>query len=210
MAKKVTKQKRKSFNSTEFVRGKASSKKSTVVKAMEGSSWYGKLPSQVGTNFTFRSAAELEKAWIDYFEYVDTHPWIKKEAVKSGDQAGRIIDTPCKAPYTIMGFQAFHGLGYNFISQLTAKLNDMSDEISKQLSCVLVWARTVCHKDKFEGGVLGFYNANLIARDLELVDKRDVTTNQPVMAPVLNVYNTAPPLAGSEDEIEDQTKPKKK
>lgn len=196
--------------STDYVRGKGKDPKKGTLSALSSNDRFVRLSGAKGRDFTYTSAAELEKAWLDYFEWVVENPWMKKEAVKSGDSAGMIIDTPCKAPFTIMGFQAFHGLGFNFISQLTAALAERDDKVAKDISCVIDWARSICHNDKFEGAMLGFYNANLTARDLELVDKRDVTTNQPIATPIVNVYNTAPPLAGSEEEIELPVTKKKK
>lgn len=209
MAKTKKKTKTVKLTSTDYVRGKGIHNKNKSVKAASSTDTFVRMKGAKGRDFMYTSAAELEKAWLEYFQWVVDNPWQKKEAVKSGDSAGMIIDTPCKAPFTIMGFQAYHGLGFNFISQLTSTLAEKEDKVSNDISCVIDWARAICHNDKFDGAMLGFYNANLTARDLELVDKRDVTTSQPIMAPTINVYSSAPPLAGSEDEI-DNPKPKKK
>ena len=125
----------------------------------------------------FQTAQKFEKWWWDYFKFCDENPWYKNEAVKSGKEAGTIIQIPAARPYTEAGFIAFHGLGQTYLRQLESTLKEREDEASKDISTVLSWAKNVCYTQKFEGAVVGVFNANIIARDLGLAEKTDHTTN---------------------------------
>lgn len=125
----------------------------------------------------FKTAKQFEKWWLDYFQWCDANPWHKTEAVKTGKFAGKFVNVPLGRPYTETGFIAFHGLGKDYLRQLEASLKEREDEVSKDISGVLSWAKNVCYTQKFEGAVVGVFNANIIARDLGLVEKTDHTTN---------------------------------
>lgn len=152
----------------------------------------------------FFTPDEFEQAWIDYFKWCDDNPWVKNEAIKSGDNAGKIIPIPTARPYSEIGFCAFHGLGEHYINHLGNRLETQDDEESQQLAYILTRARAKCRSQKFEGAAVGAFNANIIARDLGMVDKSELKHDgipEPAQAPVINVYTSAPPMAGSEDEI---------
>lgn len=119
---------------------------------------------------------EFEAAWNDYFQWCDENPWMKNEAVKSGDSAGMIIQIPTARPYSEIGFCAYHGLGEHYINQLGKRLEDASNDEEEKLSYILTRARAKCRAQKFEGATVGAFNANIIARDLGMVDKKDITT----------------------------------
>ena len=128
-----------------------------------------------GRPFKFTSD-EFEAAWEEYFRWCDDNPWMKNEAVKSGDSAGMIIQVPTARPYSEIGFCAYHGLGEHYINQLGKTLENAETEEEKQLSYILTRARAKCRAQKFEGATVGAFNANIIARDLGMVDKKDITT----------------------------------
>lgn len=121
---------------------------------------------------------EFEKAWEDYFNYCDENPWYKNEAIKSGDFAGQLVKIPTSRPYTEVGFCAFHNLGLKYLYQLEKTLekdNKTEDEI--KLSNILTRAKAKCYAQKFEGAAVGVFNANIIARDLGLADKKEIESS---------------------------------
>lgn len=118
---------------------------------------------------------KFELAWQQYFEWVDSNPWFKNEVIKGGIMAGKIVQVPTQRPYTEMGFCVFHDLGHKYLSQLAQTLEDKEDKESEQLSNILARARAKCQAQKFEGAVVGAFNANIIARDLGLTDKTETT-----------------------------------
>ena len=46
---------------------------------------------------------ELWETACKYFEWCDSHPWTKYEPIKSGADAGKLIEMQLKIPYTIEG-----------------------------------------------------------------------------------------------------------
>lgn len=128
-----------------------------------------------GAPFKF-TPEEFEAAWEEYFQWCDENPWMKNEAVKSGDSAGMIIQVPTARPYSEIGFCAYHGLGEHYINQLGKRLEDAETEEERGLSYILTRMRAKCRAQKFEGATVGAFNANIIARDLGMVDKKDITT----------------------------------
>lgn len=128
-----------------------------------------------GRPFKF-TPEEFQAAWDEYFQWCDDNPWIKNEAVKSGDSVGMIIQVPTARPYSEIGFCAYHGLGEKYITELDHTLEGRSSDTEKELSNILTRARAKCRAQKFEGATVGAFNANIIARDLGMVDKRDITT----------------------------------
>lgn len=120
---------------------------------------------------------EFELAWQQYFEWSDSNPWYKNEAVKSGDRAGQIIAVPTVRPYTELGFCVFHDLGEKYLTELGHTLQGREDKKCKELSNILARARAKCYNQKFEGAAVGAFNANIIARVLGLTDKQEVKNN---------------------------------
>lgn len=130
-----------------------------------------------GRPFKF-TPQEFDLAWQQYFQYIDETPWIKHEAIKSGEMAGQLIAIPTVQPYTEIGFCAFHNLGDRYIFELNETIakhlaDPESDqkEVCEQLSTILTQARARCKAQKFAGAAVGAFNANIIARDLGMIDK---------------------------------------
>lgn len=125
-----------------------------------------------GRPFKF-TGEQFELAWQQYFQWVDDNPWYKSEAVKSGELAGTLIKVPVSRPYSEIGFCAFHNLGEKYLRELAKSLEDKTEPDHIKLSAVLTQARARCYAQKFEGAAVGAFNANIIARDLGLVDKKE-------------------------------------
>lgn len=116
---------------------------------------------------------QFDLAWQQYFQWCDDNPWYKNEAIKSGDLAGTIVSVPTARPYSEIGFCSFHGLGERYLYELGETLKDKTDKVSGQLSTILTQAKAKCRAQKFEGAAVGAFNANIIARDLGMVDKKE-------------------------------------
>lgn len=125
----------------------------------------------VGRPFKF-TPESLELAWQQYFAWCDENPWLKHEQTKGGG----LVAIPTSRPYTEAGFCAFHDLGINYITQLWEAIKDREDDESKRFSLVITRARAKCYAQKFEGAAVGAFNANIISRDLGMIDKKDITT----------------------------------
>lgn len=103
----------------------------------------------------------------EYFRWADDTPWMKNEALKGGDRAGEIIQIPTQRPYTMDRLCSFAEIHTTTFSEYEAK-----EDFSKVCGHI----REIIRSQKFEGAAVGAFNAAIIARDLGLVDKQDLTS----------------------------------
>lgn len=134
--------------------------------APEGNQFW-KLRASHGRELEYKTPDEMEPRIYSYFQYCDDNPWYKKEAIKSGDRAGELIDIPTARPYTISGLCIHLG-----ISMKTWK--EYCDR--EDFRTITTYAEETCKTQKFEGAAVGAFNANIIARDLGLKDSTDITS----------------------------------
>lgn len=135
--------------------------------APEGNQFW-KLRAKHGREKLFASPELLREAAYEYFGHCDDHPWLKKEAIKSGDMAGETMDVPTAKPYTLTGFLVYIGASKNF-------WNEFKKANHKDFLGVIEEIENVMYTQKFEGAAVGAFNANIIARDLGLAEKNEHT-----------------------------------
>lgn len=136
---------------------------------------FWKLRSKHGRDTLFETPDALWQAATEYFNWCDAHPWWKNEAVKSGDSAGTIIKVPTARPYTLQGLCLYLDCNVVYFNQFEYGLAKKSDELSKGFSKIVTRIREVIYMQKFEGAAVGAFNANIIARDLGLREKTELT-----------------------------------
>ena len=115
----------------------------------------------------------LEKA-IEYFEWVLKNPFLEEKVfVVSGMIEHDNI--PKMRPYTLDGFQIFADISDDTYRNYRNKQEYLGvcSKIDK-----------VIRTQKFEGASSGFFNHAIIARDLGLADKKDLTSSDGSMSPV--------------------------
>lgn len=150
----------------------------TIMAAPIGNSFW-KLRSKHGRGKLFADASLLWEAATEYFEWCDTNPWIKKDFVGGGPMAGTVVDLPTARPYTLQGFCLYCDTSrqwfYQFKENATEDFLDIITRIEETI-----------FTQKFEGAAVGAFNANIIARDLGLVDKKEqnIITEQPLFPDV--------------------------
>lgn len=140
-----------------------------------------------------------DELWVkacEYFEWSESKPWYKNEAIKGGDAAGTIMQIPTVRPLTLKMFCIYAGITHQTF------LNYEKDQAFLEVTTRI---REITYTQKFEGAAVGAFNANIIARDLGLKEEHSVdhtTKGDKIEAsPTINVYNSAPPIAESEDQI---------
>lgn len=134
---------------------------------------FWKLRSKHGRDLTFSSPTILWEACCEYFEATDQRKWVKKDWVgKDAIEVERETDVP----YTLTGLYVFLGIDKN----TWASYRHKEDFIT-----VCTRVEDIIYTQKFEGAVVGAYNANIIARDLGLTDKQDVTTAGEKIGPTI-------------------------
>lgn len=123
---------------------------------------FWKLRATHGRDLIFSSPSILWQACIEYFEATDKRKWVKKDWVgKEAIEVERETDTP----YTLMGLYIF----LDITAQTWADYRKREDFIE-----TITRVEQIIYLKKFEGAAVGAYNPSIIARDLGLVDKKEI------------------------------------
>lgn len=137
--------------------------------AIIGNKYY-KLRSKDGRNKIFEDSETLNIEIDKYFQEKANSYINKPDIIKSGDLAGeniqlQIADFPTKEELaTFLGFAKWESLK-NY------------KEYSNDFLEVIEWAETQIYNWKLKYTAIGVLNPNIIARDLGIADKQDLTTN---------------------------------
>lgn len=126
------------------------------------------------------TAQELWEKACDYFESCDNSPWMKVEQLrkpivttndKGEEETITTVELPTQKPYTIGGFCIFCGCSRHWWNEL--RTNSQSPDKQEYLE-VMTRIEDIIYTQKFEGAAVGAFNANIIARDLGLADKKEI------------------------------------
>lgn len=142
-----------------------------------------------GRKRIFSTPNMLWKAACEYFEWCDNNPLI--EIDYKGKDADR-VEIPKMQAYTLRGLCVFLDVNEEYIRQFEKSLIDRDDDLSKEFSRIITRIRDIIFVQKFNGAAAGLLNPNIIARDLSLVDRSDVTSGDEKISAVTSinaVYN---------------------
>jgi len=139
---------------------------------------FWKLRAKHGRDKLFASPELLWEAACEYFEWVTNNPeyQTKPMSVSGGMNVGseiEMIEIPVKQPFTLHGLCIYLDCG-------TAYFRNFKNEDRKggeDFKSVIAQIEEVIYNQKFSGAASGFFNANIIARDLGLRDQQDVNVN---------------------------------
>lgn len=140
---------------------------------------FWKNRSKHGRDKLFETPELLLDECKEYFNWVDSKPFFKVEQIKKPylDPETKLWVTMCKLPtvrpYTIHGLCIYLGCNSLWFNQFERALVGKEDQLSKDFSTVLTHVREIIYHQKFEGAVVGAFNASIIQRDLGLVEKVD-------------------------------------
>jgi len=112
--------------------------------------------------------------FVEYLEDRQNKVWNKKEAIKSGDMAGKVMDVPSSMPLSIESFCVFARVAKDtFYNYEKKKGYEEYFDITTRI-------REIIEADQLDGATIGAYNTNIIARRLGLVDKvhQEVVTTE--------------------------------
>ena len=134
---------------------------------------FWKQRSKHGRDKLFKTPELLWNAACEYFQWIEENPLYELDwKGKDADEVHR----PHIRPFTIQGFVLYCDASVNFFNQFEESLKGKKDKLSKDFSLITMRIRETIFRQKFEGAACGFYNANIIARDLGLTDKADITS----------------------------------
>ena len=143
--------------------------------------------SNGGRPTVFANADELMHSCKEYMLWIDANPLFEKQQKFSGTTCKFYeADLPKKRPYTIQGMCLYLGIAsptwddYRRDDRFNSVTAVIDDAIRNQ---------------KFEGAASGFFNPAIIARDLGLVDKQEITDKS---GPVVNITTDMTPAEAAE------------
>jgi hypothetical protein len=111
------------------------------------------------------------EACAEYFEATDSRKWNKTDF--KGGTAKKVL-IPTDTPYTMSGLTLFLGVNIRYFNDFKDSLRDKKDTLSLGFSEVITRVEQIIYTQKFEGAVVGAFSSNIIARDLGLVDKKEI------------------------------------
>ncbi len=153
-------------------------------KAEEGDKRLGnqfwKLRSKHGRDKLFKTPELLWEAACEYFKWCDENPWMKVD--HKGKDATQVQE-PLIRPYTLTGLFIYVGCNDRYFAQFKKALPENETDFSTVIRAI----EQIIYNQKFTGAAVGAFNANIIARDLGLSDKRDLSSSDGTMTPRPNV-----------------------
>lgn len=133
---------------------------------------FWKARAKHGRSKIFSSPNQLWKAAIEYFEWSDENPLLEQKAFAYQGVITKTEITKMRA-YTITGLCIFLGVTRNYLTDLKDRLN-LDTRQGKDFSRIIKMIEEIIFTQKFEGAAADLLNANIIARDLGLTDKKDI------------------------------------
>lgn len=124
---------------------------------------YYRLREKDGRGKIFETPEDLYNICNDYFEWCETNP-LKEEVVFHAQGVITKTTIDKKRPFTLIGLCIFLGITKKCFNNYEDR-----EDFLHVTTCI----REIIYNQKFEGATTGFFNANIIARDLGLVDKKE-------------------------------------
>ena len=120
----------------------------------------------------FKTEDDLLKAWNEYKADLkeQAKEWLKVQYV--GKEGDRKTDAQ-KVPMTMEGFERFCYNNYGCVNQYFDNQDDMYTDFLTICSHI----RKEIRENQIIGGMLGFYNPSITARLNNLVDRKDVKSD---------------------------------
>jgi hypothetical protein len=128
-----------------------------------------------GRNCTYANSDDLWDACVKYFEWIDENPIIEHKPTQFG---GAQVDVfvEHKRPMTKEGLSLMVGVTQETWGAWSKPDHDFF-LVSKEVNEII-------YDNKFAGASVGLFNANIIARDLGLSDKKDLSSSDGTLSPI--------------------------
>ena len=132
---------------------------------------FWKLRNKHGRDKLFKTADLLWEAACEYFQWCDENPLLQKD-FKGKD--AEVVYYEHKRAYTLTGLCLYLDCNTKYFYDFEDSIRGKEDKLSKDFSEIISRMREIIYTQKFEGAASGLFNANIIARDLGLTDKKEV------------------------------------
>lgn len=137
---------------------------------------FWKLRAKHGRDTLFESPELLWDAATEYFEWCDNNPLIEIDF--KGKDADR-VELPKMRPYTLHGLCLYLDCSTSYFREF----KNSERKSKKDFMSVITRIEETIYNQKFTGAASGFLNPNIIARDLGLVDKKEVENRDLILTP---------------------------
>jgi hypothetical protein len=143
--------------------------------------WAIGLNNRLQPNKLFNDPADLVKAIADYFQWVESNPFQEKKLV-TYEGNSTLEDIPKARTPTLNGILLWTGMSRTFWGDIKQgrKRTDLHD--------VVVAAEQAMHDWKFSGAAAGLFNAQIIMRDLNLVERTLLGSDPEHPLPAVTTY----------------------
>ena len=112
---------------------------------------------------------EWANVFVEYLKSIEDSVWNKKEAIKSGELAGKLIDIPTSTPPSIRAFCVFANVTHQtFLNYEKSEGYEDYFELTSRM-------RGIIESVQLEGALLMVYSQNIVARLHGYVDKKEQT-----------------------------------
>ena len=135
---------------------------------------FWKLRSKHGRDKLFKTPQLLWQAACEYFQWIESNPLYEAKAFAyQGDTT--ITKLPKMRAMTLSGLCFYLRCNEGYFRTFKAQLPDNEEDFNTVISEI----EAVIFRQKFEGAAADLLNANIISRDLGLMDKQsvDLTTD---------------------------------
>lgn len=136
---------------------------------------FWKLRSRHGREKLFKNPSLLWKEACKYFEWCEQNPIIEKDF--RGKDATE-VQLPKVRAFTLHGLCLFLGVNTKYFNDFKDGLIGKTDDLSKDFSEIVTRIEESCYYQKFTFSAAGFLNPSIIAKDLGLIDKKQIENNQ--------------------------------
>jgi hypothetical protein len=139
-------------------------------------------PLKVGKEPTYTTPEEVWEAACEYFKWCDDNPLIEGKPFNNN---GSIVmaEIPKMIPYTVTGLVTAIRIGNVSWEKMGSGEEGGGSYTIEEYRGVREAIENVIRTQKFNGGMAGFFNANLTARDLGLSENTDHSSKDGTMTP---------------------------
>ena len=117
-----------------------------------------KLRDKDGRSKLFEDPQKFIELCNEYFVESKDRKWIKKDFIKSGQQAGQIVDIEVTAPLT------YEGLCNHLGIDVKTFWNYQHNEKYTEYFPIFTYVADIIKRNQFEGAILGIYDSPFIMR----------------------------------------------
>lgn len=130
---------------------------------------FWELRSKHGRNTLFETPELMWEAACEYFKWCEDNPFI---AIEYNGKDAIACEVPKMRPFTLHGICSYFDCNIQYFSDFKTT----KTYVDKGFSLVVTRIEETIYNQKFSGAAAGFLKENIIARDLGLTDKKDVTS----------------------------------